>query len=70
LDITRPAQHWRDDDAAPRVSIKVIDRCQNHVLGGSKVRLHYLHHNYANEKQEAWNLLAEYLSTLTRVPKT
>jgi integrase len=26
------------------VSLDIIDRCQNHVLPGSKVRRHYLHH--------------------------
>ncbi|MES2260555.1 MAG: tyrosine-type recombinase/integrase [Pseudomonadota bacterium] len=54
------------------VTLEVIDRCQNHVLGGSKVRRHYLHHDYANEKREAWSLLGKYLSTLIhiKVPKT
>lgn len=42
---------------AMRVSPDVIDRCQNHVLPGSKVRRHYLHHDYAKEKSEAWELL-------------
>ncbi len=32
----------------------VIDRCQNHVLKGSRVRRHYLHHDYAPEKRNAW----------------
>jgi hypothetical protein len=32
----------------------VIDRCQNHVLAGSKVRRHYLKHEYAAETREAW----------------
>ena len=35
----------------------VIDRCQNHVLAGSRVRRHYLHHDYADEKRAAWRLL-------------
>lgn len=39
------------------ITIEIIDRCQNHVLGGSKVRRHYLHHDYAKEKTEAWRLL-------------
>jgi integrase len=43
------------------VSPDVIDRCQNHVLPGSKIRRHYLHHDYANEKREAWYLLGERL---------
>jgi hypothetical protein len=36
------------------ISLDTIDRCQNHVLDGNKVRRHYLHHDYANEKKEAW----------------
>jgi integrase len=39
------------------VTLEIIDRCQNHLLGGSKVRRHYLHHDYANEKRNAWRLL-------------
>ncbi|WP_137819626.1 site-specific integrase [Pseudomonas sp. 2FG] len=41
------------------VTLEIIDRCQNHLLGGSKVRRHYLHHDYAKEKTEAWRLLGE-----------
>lgn len=44
-----------------RVSPDVIDRCQNHALLGSKVRRHYLHYDYADEKREAWRLLGERL---------
>jgi integrase len=44
------------------IALDVIDRCQNHVLVGSKVRRHYLHHDYADEKREAWRLLGEKLS--------
>ena len=47
------------------VTLEIIDRCQNHLLGGSKVRRHYLHHDYANEKRDAWRLLGERLETLT-----
>jgi integrase len=47
------------------VTMEVIDRCQNHVLGGSKVRRHYLHHDYADEKRKAWSLLGEQLFRLT-----
>jgi integrase len=36
------------------VSPDVIDRCQNHILAGSKVRRHYLTHEYAAETREAW----------------
>lgn len=49
---------------AMRVSPDVIDRCQNHVLPGSKVRRHYLHHDYAEEKREAWRLLGERLDLI------
>jgi len=43
------------------VTLEIIDRCQNHLLGGSKVRRHYLHHDYAKEKTEAWRILGERL---------
>ena len=46
------------------VSLDVIDRCQNHVLAGSRVRRHYLHHDYAEEKKCAWNLLGDRLSAV------
>jgi len=39
------------------VSPDVIDRCQNHVLPGSKVRRHYLRYDFETEKRAAWNLL-------------
>lgn len=35
----------------------IIDRCQNHVLAGSRVRRHYMHHDYAVEKRAAWDRL-------------
>jgi integrase len=41
------------------VPLEIIDRCQNHVLSGSKVRRHYLHHDYADEKRQAWTTLGE-----------
>ncbi len=44
------------------VSLEAIDRCQNHVLPGSKVRRHYLHHDYAIEKRHAWRILGDHLS--------
>lgn len=47
-----------------RISPDVIDRCQNHVLAGSKVRRHYLHHDYAEETREAWSLLGDRLSAI------
>lgn len=47
-----------------RISPDVIDRCQNHALPGSKVRRHYLHYDYADEKREAWRLLGERLDSI------
>lgn len=44
------------------IALDVIDRCQNHVLAGSKVRRHYLHYDYAKEKQEAWACLGSHLT--------
>ena len=49
---------------ALRVSPDVIDRCQNHALLGSKVRRHYLHYDYAEEKRDAWRLLGERLDVI------
>ena len=46
------------------VSLEIIDRCQNHVLPGSKVRRHYLLHDYASEKKDAWQLLGDRLSKI------
>lgn len=46
------------------VQLDVIDRCQNHVLVGSKVRRHYLHHDYAKEKREAWQQLGNALTSI------
>jgi integrase len=43
------------------VSLDVIDRCQNHVLAGSKIRRHYMHHEYADEKRLAWATLGDRL---------
>jgi integrase len=42
----------------------VIDRCQNHVLAGSRVRRAYLHYDYAAEKREAWGRLGERIEAL------
>lgn len=47
-----------------KVDMDIIDRCQNHVLNGSRVRRHYLKHDYAEEKQAAWDRLGDYLLTL------
>jgi integrase len=43
------------------IALDVIDRCQNHVLVGSKVRRHYLHYDYAKEKRDAWDALGRKL---------
>ena len=42
----------------------IIDRCQNHVMAGSRVRRHYLHHEFADEKKAAWEKLGERLDTI------
>jgi integrase len=47
-----------------KITLDVIDRCQNHVLAGSKVRRHYLHYEYADEKQEAWIKLGDRLQAI------
>lgn len=52
---------------ALRVSLDTIDQCQNHVLPGSKVRRHYMHHEYAEEKRAAWGALGERLSSILQV---
>lgn len=49
------------------VALDIIDRCQNHVLAGSKVRRHYLHHDYADEKRDAWGNLGTRLSLILNV---
>ncbi len=41
------------------VPLEIIDRCQNHILAGSKVRRHYLHYDYKPEKRDAWAKLGE-----------
>ena len=46
------------------VTPEVIDQCQAHVLAGSKVRRHYLHYQYAEEKREAWQRLGERLTAI------
>ncbi|CAN7755123.1 hypothetical protein LJR084_006979 [Variovorax sp. LjRoot84] len=60
-DLRRTASTMRQ---ALRVSPDVIDRCQNHVLPGSKVRRHYLHHDYAEEKCEAWQRLGQRIDAI------
>lgn len=39
----------------------IIDRCQNHKMPGSKVRRHYLHHDFKAEKRAAWAVLGSEL---------
>ena len=51
------------------VSLDVIDRCQNHVIAGSKVRRHYLHYDYAKEKSEAWKLLGLHVGEILAFDK-
>ena len=46
------------------VAPDVIDRCQNHVLSGSRVRRHYLHHDYADEKRAAWRMLGARIESI------
>ena len=45
------------------IPLDIIDRCQNHVMKG-KVRRHYLHHDYAKEKAEAWKLLGDRIEAI------
>jgi len=42
----------------------VIDRCQNHVLAGSRVRRHYLKHDYADETRLAWAKLGAVIEAI------
>ena len=43
------------------ILLKLTDRRQSHVLIGSKVRRHYMLHDYADEKRAAWAALGERL---------
>jgi hypothetical protein len=49
------------------VSLDVIDRCQNHVIPGSKIRRHYMHHDYAREKSEAWQKLGSQIDVILQI---
>lgn len=42
----------------------IIDRCQNHVIKGSKTRRHYLHWEYLAEKRAAWKMLGNRLDAI------
>jgi len=46
------------------VSLDVIDRCQNHVLAGSRVRRIYLRHDYESEKTDAWRKLGSRIEAI------
>lgn len=46
------------------VSLELIDRCQNQVLSGSKVRRSYMHHDYADEKWATRAALGKRLTAL------
>ncbi|MRW85423.1 hypothetical protein GJ698_15160 [Pseudoduganella sp. FT26W] len=50
------------------VSLDIIDRCQNHVLQGCKVRQHYIYHDYAIEKRRAWAAIGARLKVLLADP--
>ena len=47
-----------------KIPLDVIDRCQNHILAGNRVRRHYLHYEYADEKREAWHKLGNRLEAI------
>ncbi len=55
-DLRRTGATWMQ---ALGIHLDTIDRCQNHVLPGPKVRRHYLHHSYADETRAAWSKLGE-----------
>jgi integrase len=46
-----------------KVGRDVINLCQNHVIG-SKVDKHYLHHDFAEEKMEAWSRLGKWIDSV------
>jgi integrase len=46
------------------VPLEVIDRCQNHIIAGAKVRRHYLHYEYALEKEDAWTKLGDRIDAI------
>lgn len=50
------------------VSLDLIDRCQNHVMAGSRVRRAYLHHDYAVEKRDAWERLGARIDAVLGSP--
>ena len=46
------------------VPLDVIDRCQNHIIAGAKVRRHYMHYEYAQEKADAWKKLGDRIDAI------
>lgn len=46
------------------VTLEVIDRCQNHVIAGARIRRHYMQYDYRKEKAEAWLKLGQRLDLL------
>ena len=47
-----------------KIDKNVIDCCQNHVLGGSRVSRHYQQHDYDKEMRHAWKVLGKYLTQI------
>ena len=47
-----------------RIQPDLIDRCQNHYVGGGLVRRAYQQHEYTEEMREAWQLLGNRLDRL------
>lgn len=47
-----------------RVSLDTIDRCQNHILAGGKIRKNYMLYDYEKEMKAAWQKLGSALSKL------
>lgn len=46
------------------IPLEVIDRCQNHIIAGAKVRRHYLHYEYSAEKMDAWKKLGDRIDAI------
>lgn len=49
-----------------KVPLDVIDRCQNHVIAGSRVRRHYMHYEYLEETTDAWKKLGAELEAILK----
>lgn len=41
------------------LNIQGVERCQHHVLAGSRLRRCKLRHDYAEQRKHAWNLLPD-----------